>query len=324
MSLESALIARQDPGSLVRIAREARLSLAHERVKLTWIDEASIALVDAAISRGRSLTLVYPAPVGQVAVLLAAQILIHRLITRNPAQSVGLVTADPAAAEHTWKSLSITSPGNRSYLKENYPSSRARPDGQSPVDGHGHGLLIGRRCQNWRVDVLIIDHLAGDVMVASDKPHIRILSNPLDPLLEDIANHGDLIWAWCGAQVREFPAPTEADSFGVPFSAAEERLANIAAGEAIAVAVCPHPSAERAIEHLRDDLLAFGTKHPDSHRRAVVSGLKRAWTHTSTLCSLPCRPVEYDRFCGIPPVAARPTSDFHREIEAWGQSLAGR
>lgn len=322
MLLESVLIERQQPGTLVKIAREMRLAMGGERIHLNWIDEASIALVEAAISRGRNLTLVYPAPVGQVAVLLAGQILIHRLISRNPSKSVGIVTGDPAGAERTWRDLNIMTPGNRSYLKENFPSWRAKPDGQSPFGRQGfQGLLIGRRCRNWHADVIIIDHLADEVQVESDRPNIRVIADPLSPILENIGIRGDLTWGWCGEELKQWPASTGASSFGVPFSVGEERLATIVDGGAITVGVCSHPEAERAIENLREDLLAFGAEHLDRDRRTVVSGLRRAWMHTSTLCSLPCRPAEYDKFCGVPPVAARETSSFHKEVEAWAQIL---
>ena len=322
MNLESVLIERQKSGTLVNIAREMRLALDKQRVHLNWIDEASIALVEAAISRGRNLTLVYPAPAGQVAVLLAGQILIHRFISGNPSTAVGIVTGDPAGAERTWKDLNIISKGSRSYLNENFPCWRAKPDGQSPFDRQDfQGILIGRKCRNWHVDVIIIEQLVDEVQVEAEGPNIRVVADPLNPILENIVNTGDLIWGWCREQLKQLPVSRGDDSFGVPFSVAEERLVTIVDGGAITVGVCGHPEAERAIENLREDLLAFGAEHLDRDRRTVVSGLRRAWMHTSTLCSLPCRPVEYDRFCGVPPVAARETSSFHKEIEAWAQIL---
>ena len=322
MSLESALIQRQRPGTLVKIAGEMRLAVAGERVHLNRIDQASIALVDAAISHGRNLTLLYPAPVGQVAVLLAGQILIHRFLNGSPAQSVGIVTADPAGAERTWKSLAIVSRGNRNFLSEIFPARRATPDGKSPLGAQAfRGLLIGRMCRNWGADMIIIDHLAGDVRVQSDRPYIRVIADPLHPVLDHIATD-DLIWAWSSQHIRELQVPPGADSIGVPFSVSEERLATIGKGGAISLSVCTHPEAEQAIEHLRDDLRAFDPAHLPKDKRPLISGLRRAWMHTSTLCALPCRPAEYDRFCGIPPVAARATAGFHKEVEAWAQILA--
>ena len=323
MLLESALIERQRSGTLVKIAREMRLAMGPERVHLSWIDEASIALVEAAISANRNLTLLYPAPVGQVAVLLAGQILIHRLISKDPSQAVGIVTGDPAGAARAWKDLNIASPGTRIYLQENYPSWRAEPDGESPFGNQRfQGILIGRRCRHWNADVIIIDHLADEVQVESDRPHIRIIADPLNPVLDNLEIRRDLIWGWCGELLGHWQQSSREDEgFGVPFSASEERLATIQQGVDVSIIVCHHGEAERAIADLREDLRAFGSEHLDRSRRSVLSGLKRAWVHTSTLCALPCRPSEYDKHCGVPPVAARETSTFHKEIEAWAHLL---
>jgi hypothetical protein len=43
-------------------------------VDLCWVDEVALALIDLAIAKNRALGLVYPAPAGQVAVLVAAQL----------------------------------------------------------------------------------------------------------------------------------------------------------------------------------------------------------------------------------------------------------
>src|SRR6266487_5535941 len=82
MPWDSLLLERQDPTSLVSIARERRLVLDDGHgprwVDLCWVDEVALALIDLAMRRRQGLDLVYPAPAGEVAVLLAAQLLLRQ------------------------------------------------------------------------------------------------------------------------------------------------------------------------------------------------------------------------------------------------------
>src|SRR5439155_16748704 len=82
---------RAETGTLVTVAREGRLTRGLSRICPTWVDEAALALVERALGRNREITLVYPAAAGDVSILIAAQVLIHRLLKGERSQSVGLV-----------------------------------------------------------------------------------------------------------------------------------------------------------------------------------------------------------------------------------------
>src|SRR5438445_13881813 len=84
---------------LVKIAREGRLgrnsSQGFIRAHLSPVDESVLALVDRAIALRKDLTIVYPAPAGDVCVLLAAEILLLAFVrgellpTRSEERRVG-------------------------------------------------------------------------------------------------------------------------------------------------------------------------------------------------------------------------------------------
>jgi hypothetical protein len=111
MSWDAAILEGQDAASLVRIARQRRLVLEDghgpQWVDLCWVDEVVLALIDLAREHDKGLTIVYPAPAGQVAVLLAAQLLLHQFVRGNQSSSVGIVTADTTMATRTWNALRI-------------------------------------------------------------------------------------------------------------------------------------------------------------------------------------------------------------------------
>ena len=61
---------------------------------------------------------------------------------------------------------------------------------------------------------------------------------------------------------------------------------------------------------------------PDRCDRNLERGLSVAWHHLSTLVSLPCTPSRFDRFAGVPPIAARATRTFASELSAWANTLS--
>ena len=161
---DALLLEHEAGASLVSIARDRRLVLEDARgphwVDLCWVDEAALALVDLALRSGQGVDLVYPAPAGSVAVLLAAQLLLSRFLAtrgnpRAPAASVGLVTADPTMAERVWRQLRIATLGDRAPIDEVLACFRAGPDGESPVGGRRFtGIIIGQACAGWPVAAL--------------------------------------------------------------------------------------------------------------------------------------------------------------------------
>jgi hypothetical protein len=177
---DALLLEEQDPASLVAIARDRRLVLENRRgtewVDLCWVDEVALALIDLAVSRRQGIYLVYPAPAGQLGVLLSAQLLLHRFVQGARSSSLGLVTADTTTAARTWEALRIATLGSREPLTDVFPSFRAGPEGESPVMGRTfQGVIVGQRCLGWPVDYLIVDHLAGPVTVQGDGRSIEIL-----------------------------------------------------------------------------------------------------------------------------------------------------
>src|SRR5438034_7793106 len=110
------LLERAGGSGLVKIAREGRLTRSgpagYSRVYMSPLDESVLALVDLAITSGNDLTIVYPAPAGDVCVLLAAQILLLAFLNAKQLPAVGVVTADPAGSTRTWNELRIAAPGS--------------------------------------------------------------------------------------------------------------------------------------------------------------------------------------------------------------------
>jgi hypothetical protein len=327
------LIRRQGAGTLVQIAREGRLRRAGNPVELSWVDEAALALLEAAIAQGRGINFVYPAPAGEVSVLLAAQVLVRGLLRQRAWQEaelrlrelyrtgdprrfatksstppvvpvVGIVTADPTGAARVWDEITIAGKeGTRAPISDVFPSWRAGPNGEPPYYDRSmlRGVLIGSRSKEWPVDLTIVDHLAGPVRSDSQGPLVRVFADPLDPEIEAAAARGDLIWGWSDSILGLWHDELKHST----------------------VSSCAHEEAEKALARLRDDLSTLHSTIGDNPPRHLELGLRVAWSHTATLAALPCRPSQYDQFAGIPPRAARSTSSFEREIAAWANTLDG-
>lgn len=319
----------QGATSLVRIARDRRLVLEDDRgprrVDLCWVDEVALALIDRAVARGRSIDLVYPAPAGQVAVLLAAELLLHQLVVGNRLASIGLVTADTTMAARTWDALRIATFGDRAPVADVFPCFRAGPDGESPLGRRKfQGLLVGQRCENWAVDFLIVDHLSGPVRVNGDQPSAAVFSDPLDRILDDAESDGRLVWGWSDSAIARFNAELEVrQEQSESFSVATDRLEVIAKGVGIGITVVRHAEAEAGLARIREDLRLLRSMSPNRSDRHLERGLSVAWHHLATLTSLPCKPVRFDRFGGLPPWAARATRTFEQELMAWSSTLTG-
>ncbi|WP_159847579.1 hypothetical protein [Nocardia sp. CY41] len=325
---DSSLLASAELASLVRIGRERRLILddghgAH-RVGLCWVDEVALALIAMAKSRNQGLTIVYPAPAGEVAVLLAAQLLLDEFVRGNRESSVGIVTADTTQAIRTWNALRIATTGARVPIADVFPSYRGDPEGESPA-GHCNlnGVIIGHHCKGWSVDHVIVDHLAGFVRVDIAKPSIEVFADPLDPELRRADELGRLIWGWSEAGLASADGFSVRAGYTWPFSVASERLDTMAAGVDVRLRVARHPQAEAALSRVREDLRVLRSMAPSRRDRNLERGLSAAWHHFSTLTSLPCTPSRFDRFAGLPPVAARATQTFASELSAWAGTLTG-
>lgn len=326
--LDLALVALEGPGSLVAIGRQGRLirqtKTGSVRVELAAVDETVLALVDLALNRRRSITIVYPAPAGEVSVLLAAEILIRRFLDRERSQSVGIVTSDTTRATRTWEELAISSVGAKTPISEVFPAFRAGPDGESPFGGGSfRGAMIGRRYRGWPVDVTVVDHLSGPVTAEPVMPTIRVFADALDPALERLADGGELVWGWTAADLALLAQTRRDPPSAVPFSVAAERLKAMAAGVKTTIHVAHHDEAEQTVRRLRDDLHTLRDLAGPEPPPSILRGIRVAWHHVSTLTSLPCRPSLFDRFAGLPPVAARATRTFEPEIAAWAKTLTG-
>jgi hypothetical protein len=317
------------PTGLVAIARDRRLVLEDRRgpewVDLCWVDEVALALIDRAVARREGISLVYPAPAGQLSVLLAAQLLLQRFVRGQRPASLGLVTADTTTATRTWEALRIATTGSREPLTAVFPCLRAGPEGESPVQDRAfEGLIVGQHCLGWPVDYLIIDRLAGPVTVLGDARTIEVFSDPLDPALRRAESEGRSIWGWSEPDLARWNRELEIRrDHTVPFSVASDRLEAIARGVDVRITVVHHPEAEAAIGRVREDLRLLRASLPGRTNRHVERGLSVAWHHLATLTSLPCTPRRFDQFCGLPPWAARATSTFEPELSAWAHTLSG-
>lgn len=324
-SWDTALLELHDT-ALVRIARERRLVLegdqGPQKVDLCWVDEVALTLIDLADAKRQKLTIVYPAPAGQVAVLLAAQILLRLFVEGSRSSSIGVVTADATMAVRTWNALRIATTGDRPAIADVFPCYRAGPNGECPGDGTRiRGVVVGQVCKQWNVDHLIVDRLAGPIRVESDLPSIEVAADPTDPALRLAEASGRAIWGWSEAALADGGPFEHHIERSVPFSVATERIATIAGGVSVRLFVAHHPEAEAAIARAREDLRLLREMSSRGRDRNIERGLAIAWHHLTTLCSLPCQPSRFDGFGGRPPIAARPTRTFADELAAWAATL---
>ena len=326
---EAYLVARQERGSLIRVAREGRLLRHNEgsyvRVGLHLVDESVLALVDLALARRSNLTLVYPSPAGEVSVLLAAQILVSRFVENSASQSVGIVTADGTTVARTWNRLMFSGSGGRVGISEVFPCVRTGPNGEFPRTRKSFkGLLVGRRFADWPVDVVIVDHLAGPVQGSPNVPTINVLADPLDRTLPEICGRGEPIWGWGAYDIWMLCRfQSQSDGQYSPFSVATARLSTIASGIRPTIHVAHNEEAEHWSKALKDDLFTIGEMAGPNPSQQLKRGLSVAWNYQRTLQTLPVRPSQFDKFAGVPPIAARSTETYAPELQAWARSLGG-
>lgn len=319
--LDALLLERASSVGLVDAANARRVWVGSQPVSVSPVDLCALALADLAGRRGRPITMLYPVPAGEAAVLLAAQILIRALIEDQPIQAVGLVTADPHLAEETWNELTFVSPGVKAPLHEAFPAWRAAPDGTPPVRRF-RGVMIGRRPGDWRVLATIVEDLSGPVHWDGGSSEMRLIADPLSPLLEDRYREGSLVWGWDETNLAVLERDEiDGHGHGADFSPVEQRIRTIANGVEFEAIVCNHAEAERRLSDLRDDLITLSELVDRLDRDHLLMGLRAAWAHATTLASLPCAPSQYDRFSGVPPIAARATSSFSKQIEGWAATL---
>jgi len=326
---EAELIRRQGPGNLVSAARDGRLAIErgaeHCRIDLNWVDEAALALVDAAIKRRVNITFAYPAPAGEVSALLAAQILIREHLLKRPYPTVGIVTASTKKIAETWERLCLAIPAYKVGIAEIFPIYGTNENGEVEVrNKRFSGLVLGKIFNKWPVDVVIMDYLAGPVAGSPGQPTIRIFSDPLDPDLGATDDREEAIWGWSHDVLALWNEEMETSApKATPFSIAHDRLSNIAHGIRFEIVPCQHEEAETVLERLRNDLVSLAKVAGDSPPRNIQVGLRLAWNAVSTLSAIPCLPKIHDRFAGRPPIAARSTASFENELTAWTDTLDG-
>ena len=326
---EEILAEGMGKGSIVDVAREGRLArlvkTSYVTVGLTLVDEAVLALVERAINQRSNVTFVYPAPAGEVSVLLAAQILITRLVQGHVSPSVGIVTSDTTTVVRTWKELNFGRAGERIGLSHVFPCVRTGPNGEYTFERRRFkGLLVGRQFVDWPCDVVIRDRIAGFAPGTPDVPTINIFADPLDSSLEEITEKGEAIWGWDGNDLALLDPPKSRHAGAVsPFSVATDRFNSIKSGLRTTIHVSPNLEAEKCAESLKDDLMTLNAMAGSNPSPQLKRGLQAAWHHQRTLQTLPVRPSEFDRFGGMPPIAARPTSTYEPEMFAWARALGG-
>ncbi len=115
----------------------SRIAAGPEWVDLCWVDEVALALIDLAVARHEGIYLVYPAPAGQLGVLLAAQLLLQRFVRGAEPASLGLVTADTTRPTRTWEALRIATPGAPGTPDRRLPVLPGRTGGRVARAGPG-------------------------------------------------------------------------------------------------------------------------------------------------------------------------------------------
>ena len=324
---ETVLVAHKERGSLVRVAREGRLSRfvngVYVRVGLHLVDESVLALVDWALASRSNVTFVYPSPAGEVSALLAAQILVTRLLENRTSPSVGIVTADTTLVARTWNQLSFGGTSGRAAISDVFPCIRTGPNGEYPRTRRSFkGLLVGRQFVDWPVDVVIRDHLAGPAPGHPKVPTISIYADPLEPSLNHVSQLGEPIWGWAQGEVAMLCAiHSESSGRYSPFSISEDRLSTIASGVRTTIHVARNSEAEHWSNMLKDDLITISQMAGDKPSAQLLRGLRVAWNHQRTLQALPVRPSQFDRFSGTPPIAARSTDTYEPELRAWARAI---
>lgn len=97
----------------------------------------------------------------------------------------------------------------------------------------------------------------------------------------------------------------------------------MAGGVSVTIHIAHDPAAEKLIKELRDDLRTLADYAGPQRPIAVMRGIRVAWHHVGVLTTLPVRPSVFDRFGGVPPIAARATWTFEPEIAAWAKTMTG-
>lgn len=319
----------ETPGTAVFVSRRGRLLQrqgdGYRPVELTWVDEAALSIVAQALRTQTSIGLLYPAPAGELAALVAAQALVHLFLSGQHDARLGVVTADPRRIQRVWTRLAAVELGQVTPLEQWFRCLRAGAGGTPPpIEPGERGLLVGTRRRSWPVHVTVFDHLNGTVEVDEGRGlQIHLFVDPLGNDVDEWVSSGRPLWGWPHGLLRSYgpPAPLRADH--VPFSVANGRIRALESGCKVRIRPLLHEGIERRLRAILDDLRALGDAAGPSPPSHVVAGLKRAWGHAYALMSLPCRPSEYDRFCGQPPRAAAPTSEFADEIREWARTLPG-
>lgn len=313
------------------VARKGRLvrenSTGPRRVRLSPVDETALRLVSALRRRGGTLHIVYPAPANDVAVLLAAELLVDEFarIGRRSSFTVGLLTADPAGAARVWAELRVTNVGDRVPVSDVFVLHRVFPDGRPPGDARrSGGLVLGDEFCGWPVDVLVVNRMAAWVRtdgIPESVPVVTLYADPLDPELERAQGSGGLVWGWSRSDLALTHAEQEPREATAPFSVAEARLRVLAGGVNVDVLVLRDDAVEKALERVADDILLLGSMARTDPR--LQRGVRVAWRHFVNLASLPCRPSAFDVYSGLPPFASRSVASYEKEIAAWARTLSG-
>lgn len=298
------------------------------RVDLTWIDEVSLALVGAAVSGGQDVCLVFPAMATDVGVLLAAQVLVAGFVRTRQLTgcTVGLVSRDTFGAVQRWGHLQIANGGDAVPLSEVFPLFRADPSSGDPGMRQGNrcGIVIGRTARgDWPVELLVVDHMSGEVSVDWSRSAVHLFSDPFAPELEKLRADGALIWGWPDGLIEtwhdllEAPTPNSAD-----FSVGAGKLKALATGQQWRTVSVSAPRSSRLLSNLYEDMIELHRAAVRTHQKAVGAGLRRAWVSTATLAGLPCRPSVYDQVCSENRFGPPPTGEFAAEIDSWSSSLS--
>jgi len=317
---------------LLMVARNQRLRYGSAPIGLHWLDRVSLLLVRQAFIRRQSLALCYPVPACNLAMLVAAQLLIHDFVKNWPGSlSLLLVSSRTEVREH-YLNLRI----ERQPLALALPLARIRADGEPAVIPVRGGSSAQRpRLYHlsrpflldapWpkRIRAVIVDHAVGTfddhitrirhlAARRGIRSVIHLCTDPFAPFLEELRASGVPIWIWDHYGLATDFADqiaTGDGSSGHPLGVSAGQFENIAAGIGHHVLVCRHPILEAAARRLWGNLgtvqRTFGDAPGFGIPRAIRAAYGTYYTMLQMLVPLPIYEEEARNLWGIRPVSRR-------------------
>ncbi len=317
---------------LLMVEGNRRLYYNGQPIRLHWLDRVSLLLIRQAYIRRRSLALCYPVPVCNLAVLAAAQLLIHDFMQHYPGRLLVLMISSRTQVREHYLNLNV----EREPLACVLSLARIRADGDPaviPVPGGSSSqrprlyhlssphLLDAPWPEG--IGAVIVDHAGGSFdehvtrlqeLAASRgiSTVIHLCTDPFAPFLEELASAGVPVWVWdhhglaadFGGQIATGDGVT-----GHPFGVSVRQFRNIATGIQHHILVCRHPVFEAAARRVWEDLgtvqHTFSDRSGQGIQRAIRAAYGTFYTMLQMPVPLPVYEEEARNLWGIRPVSRR-------------------